>query len=171
MRDGIISGLIPAQFPYADPIQRAAELHNVSAFVVYSIGEQETINGEQSGWLVAAYGPGTTAANVVSNDGGHGIFQLTSSYPQLWQDPYTNAEFACANFIAPAWEFWSGQPYNLVGDALVRAVAAEFNAGRGLALAGHLNHSNVGIWTTKTDGIQYDLMVLQNYHRFLKLGH
>ena len=87
-----------------------------------------------------------------------------------------NALWAIDTFILPAWGFWTSLAgSNLAGDALVRAIAAEFNAGRANALAGH-SHGNVGLYTSKqpqSSGppLQYDQVVLNHYHDLLKTGH
>jgi hypothetical protein len=154
-----MSGIIPINYRYAWPIQSAADNVKTSAFLLYAIAETETIDGELAGMW--------DAASVVSADGGHGLFQLTSSYPSFWEDPRTNAQYAAANFVIPAWSFWATR-YDLVGDALVRAVAAEFNAGRANALAGYTEHGDVGFYTTKQNGTtSYDRVVLGHYHELL----
>ena len=167
MKDGIISGTIPINNLYAWPIQQAADRRGTSAFLCYAIAETETIDGELAGlWK---------AATVVSADEGHGLFQLTYSYPANWDDPQANALWAIDTFILPAWTFWCQPPYNFVGDSLVRAIAAEFNSGRNNAFAGHAA-GNIGLYTSKRPDsrgnlLQYDQVVLNHYHDLLKLGH
>lgn len=162
MKDGIISGLIPIHCPYAWPIQHAAERLDSSAFLAYSIASVETIDGELAGlW---------NAATVVSPDGGHGLFQLTASFPDNWQTPLANALWAIDTFINPSWIYWSNVSSVFRGDNLVRAVAAEFNAGRNNAIAGHA-HGEIGRYTTKSDGVTYDYRVLDRYHKLLLTGH
>lgn len=142
MRDGITSGVIPASYLYSEPIGEASFSANVSAFLMYAIACNETIVGEVNGkW---------NAATVVSDDGGHGLFQLTSSFPDNWQDPTANADYAASHFILPDWEVWVGR-YGLYGDDLVRAIAASFNAGLGNAIRGH-DIGNVDAYTTDNYG-------------------
>lgn len=161
MKDGIISGIIPPQYPYAKPIQMAAVRTNCSAFLAYAIAEAETIEGELAGMW--------NAATVVSFDYGYGLFQITSQpIPPNWSDPYTNARWAMENFILPAWSYWSRPAFGAAGESLVRCIAAEFNAGRGAALAGHEEHQDVGYYTTGRD---YDKRVLKHYRDLLKTGH
>jgi hypothetical protein len=145
MRNGLSAGPLPAHLPYGDAIQKACEgaryagLTSFSPLVAYACAVNETIQGEVNGsW---------SAATVVSADGGHGLFQLTSSFPVNWRDPYTNALFACEHFFMPAEAFWSSPPYSLSGTALLRAIAASFNAGLGNALAGH-RRGDVDAYTT-----------------------
>ena len=88
---------------------------------MYAIAFRETIQGEISGlW--------PSAATVISGDGGHGLCQLTSSFPENWDDPIANVDFAIEHFIEPALNYWHGlQQYS--GDLLVLLVAATFNEG------------------------------------------
>ena len=161
MRNGLSAGPVNASLLYADPINRAAlacKYEGVSTFsplVMYACACNETIQGEANGsW---------NAATVVSGDGGHGLFQLTSSWPNPgWDDPYTNALFAAEHFFMPAEAVWTSAPYSLQGDDLVRAIAATFNAGLGNAVAGH-NQGNVDAYTT--DG--YGARALAHYQQLL----
>ncbi len=98
------------------------------------------------------------ALGFISTDGGHGLFQLTSSYPAQWTQPDQAAAFAIEQFLLPALQFW-GHDYHLAGADLIRAAAAEYNAGRQNAIQGHLA-GDVGMYTTGGD---YDVRVLSDY--------
>lgn len=153
MRDGITDGLIPAQYPYSKEIQSAATAYNVSAFLLYAIACNETIIGEVAGkW---------NAATVESADGGHGLFQLTSSYPDDWQDPQVNANYAATDFIVPLWK--SCVEIGFFGDDLVRAISAAFNAGFSGMMRGHEEQNNVDAFTTD----KYGLRALQIYAKLV----
>jgi len=163
---------IPASLKYADPITRAcaAYRNGFPPCFAYAIAWNETIGGEYAGiW---------TASTVVSPDGGHGLFQLTSPeefIPQMWTDPYQNGVAAVAHWIMPDVTFWVD--LGLSGPTLVRAVAASFNAGIGGvdpntgeasgAYGGHLRHGDVDAFTTKSDGVGYGQRALNNYVRLI----
>jgi hypothetical protein len=153
MRDGLAAGPLPPTLLYAAPIEAACEIPpSFSPLVAYAIAQNETIDGEKNGsW---------DAATVVSADGGHGLFQLTSSYPSDWADPLANATYAVEHFLLPAETFWSNM--GMQGNDLVRCIAAEFNAGRQGALDGHAE-GDVGKYTTD----HYDQRALANYQALL----
>lgn len=150
MRDGIMSGRIPMQLPYAKAIQAAADTNNESAALMYGIAQRETIRGQRAGlWI---------ASTVVSPDGGHGLFQLTSSYPSDWQQPQSNACYAAEHFIAPARAFFVAK--GLLGESLIRCIAAAFNAGLETAWAAHLD----GDCDACTTGGDYGADVFTTYN-------
>jgi hypothetical protein len=150
--------------PYADVIEKACSVSpTFSPLVAYCIAWRETIREY-----------GTTAANRMSDngDGGHGLFQETSSWPSNWMDPYTNALYAVQNFLLGAEIFWATKGF--AGTDLVRCIAAEFNAGRGMwyapndprnigALGGHYD-GNVDKFTAGGD---YGIDVATQYLRLL----
>ena len=143
MKWGISGKPIPAALRYAAPIQEAADDDDFPPLFAYAIAWRETISGEVNGlW--------PSAATVVSGDAGHGLFQLTSSYPGDWQDPKANALYAIQNFLLPAQEYWYGLN-GYTGPDLVKLCAAEFNAGRGNAERGH-EEGNVDLYTTDNYG-------------------
>jgi hypothetical protein len=149
MRNGLSAGPLPAalNLPYAADIERACEqAPTFSPIVAYAIKINET-----------GYDDPPT---IVSDDGGHGLFQLTSSFPSDWQEPYSNAYYACQHFLIPAETYWSGLGYQ--GDDLVRCIAAEFNAGRGGAMRGH-DAGDVDEFTTN----HYADRALTNYTALL----
>jgi len=150
MIHGIDSGKIPTQLIYAEIIQKAADDANVSALLCYAIANRETLRGQRAGsW---------DAASVVSADGGHGLFQLTSSWPSDWADPSANTAYAIAHFIKPAMDWLVEQ--GLEGDALIKGIAASFNAGLGAAWNAHVSQNDFDACTTGND---YASDVLANY--------
>lgn len=158
-----VSGVAcPPELPYAGDINIAATSLDFWPCVLAAIGCRETIIVQESGWLVETYGPGTTAANVVSADGGHGVFQLTDSYPPNWEDPVANGIWAIQKFLQPAVTYWHGTQ-GQVGDALVKCIAAEFNTGRGNALKGF----EAGNVDQETENQNYGATVVQYYHSLI----
>ncbi len=163
MMHGIAGGPLPASLPFAPPIQRAcAEYPNgFSPVLAYAIAFNETIGGQLAGlW--------PDAATIISPDGGHGLFQLTSWVPAGWSDPLENARMAVAHWLAPAAHYWTTS-WQLTGPDLIRAIAAEFNAGRGDysptgrgALGGHYRH-DVDLYTTD----HYAMRALEHYQRLI----
>lgn len=132
MRNGIASGPLPAGLPFGEQIAAACSITpTFSPLVAYAIKFNETADLDD-------------AATIISGDGGHGLFQLTSSYPEGWADPYVNALYAIDEFLLPAETYWA---HELQGDDLVRAIAAEFNAGRTQAIEGH-EKGNLDLYTT-----------------------
>lgn len=120
--------------------------------VAYAVACNETIIGEINGkW---------DAATVVSSDSGHGLFQLTSSWPDDWEDPYANARYAINNFLVPAMRQWRENAPEIMGDDLVRCIAATFNAGFGGAWRGHTK-GDVDRFTTDNYG-QRALVIYQS---------
>jgi hypothetical protein len=91
------------------------------------------------------------ARTCVSDDGGHGIMQLTASFPDPgWDDPATNIGYAYDHFIGPALDYWHGLE-KFQGDALVKLVAATYNAGLSAAIQGHAE-GDVDKYTTNAYG-------------------
>ena len=140
MRNGISGAPLPQGFPYASII---AQVCGETFFpcLVGAIKMNETGLG---------YGP--TTENDISGDGGHGIMQLTSSFPADWQDPATNIHYAVSTFLVPAYDNWTSPPYSLQGDSLVRAIAASYNAGFGNAVRWHNEYGDVDHGTTNRYG-------------------
>lgn len=147
-----ISGVaIPVMLPNAAEVTRACAYVNVPPCLAYAIKWNETSDRAD-------------ASTVLSADGGHGLFQLTSSYPGDWRDPLANAVYALRVFIVPAITFWNGLGF--YGETLVRCVAAEFNAGRSGALQGHVLGS-LDRFTTN----DYAARALENYKALVLGGH
>jgi hypothetical protein len=108
--------------PYVAEITAACSALNFPPCFAYAIAWRETISGERNGqW---------DAATVVSPDGGHGLFQLTSYVPPGWQDPLTNAEAALKYWLLPNVNSLYDH-FQLQGDDLVKAAADAFNRGYG----------------------------------------
>lgn len=130
-----MSGVLPPNVPFAAEINRASNAASFSAFVISAIQHNETDALPD-------------AATIISQDGGRGVMQLTSGYPPDWTDAYTNILYAATMFLWPAEEFWA---ISEQGEDLVRCIAAEYNAGRGNALAGH-ESGDVDTFTTNNYG-------------------
>ena len=151
---GISGTSVPAQLPFASVIQTGCVNANFPPCLAYAIAWRESIRGELAGmWK--------SAEDVVSEDGGHGLFQLTSSYPDDWSDTAANVRYALSYFLVPSLHFFAGT--GLRGDALVRCVAAAFNEGQGTAWLDHLA-GNVDLGTTGND---YASDVLTQYQRLV----
>lgn len=146
---GLSGAPVPATLAYADSINKAGAAANFSPRFMYAIAWRETIRVQMSGWLIATYGAGITAANCISGDGGHGVFQLTSYVPPNWDDPFANALCAAQKFFLggddPIIPFWVAK--GMTGNDLIRCAAAAFNGGNGLAEEGHAI-GNVDAYTT-----------------------
>jgi hypothetical protein len=148
-----IPKLNPA-LPYATTIQAPCLEHGFPPCVAYAIAWRESISGEVHGsW---------NAATVLSGDGGHGLFQLTSEFPEGWDDEDINVRYALSNFLIPDLHQFARR--GLRGDDLVRLVAASFNAGATAAWEAHLT-GNVDLATTGND---YSACVLETYQRLVK---
>jgi hypothetical protein len=168
MRNGISGASVPLQLLYAGEINAATLRESFFPLLTYAIAEVETIEGERAGrW---------DAATVVADDGGTGLCQITQE--DWWSsemifdwnaitrtNPYDNTCFALRYFLIPAEEFWVAN-YAFQGNDLIRAIAAEYNAGRNLALAGH-NAGNIGLYTTPENGVLYTDHVLANYTKLV----
>ena len=137
MKDGISGAPCPNALPYAQIINSLCIARNFFPCLVGAIKMTET-----------GLGSGPATENDISADGGHGIMQLTSSYPDDWADPTANITYAIDHFLVPAYNDWRT---TLQGDDLVRAIAATYNAGLGNAQAGHAQ-GNVDLYTTNDYG-------------------
>ena len=129
MKWGLSGANVPNVLRYSDAVNEAAWTVGFSPVLAYAVAWHESISGEVDGlW--------PCAAKVVSGDGGHGLFQLTSWVPEDWADPFRNAYYAVADWLNLDATRWFRE-YALTGDALVRCTAASFNAGFGRALKAH----------------------------------
>lgn len=148
---GISGTALPAHLPYAANIQKicTTPVDNFSPCLAYAIAWRETIRGTKN------------PVTVISGDGGHGLFQLTSSFPSDWDDVDANIRYALDHFLIDDLNFFANQ--GLRGDDLVRCVAAAFNSGQGTAWLNH-QAGNVDLGTT---GHNYASDVLSNYHRLI----
>lgn len=157
MTNGISGASVPAALPYAEPVNSACG-SEFWPLLAYAIFWRETIFGETQRWW--------NACTVISPDGGHGLGQLTSSVCANWQDPRTNARYAVENFLIPARDFMLHKDPALAGEALIRCIAAAYNAGPETAWNAHLE-GNVDRVTTQ----DYASAVAQYYDNLLAQGH
>jgi hypothetical protein len=148
LRNGIYAGPLDLTLSYSVPIDKACKDNDFSSLLAYAIKLNETGNLPN-------------ACEVISYDNGHGLFQLTYSWPENWTDAYTNAAYAVTQFLRPAEDYWAGVRGEQ-GDDLIRCIAAEFNAGRTQACAGH-DEGDVDKYTTN----RYGARALSNYHSLL----
>jgi hypothetical protein len=146
MRNGIVATPLDLSLPNALQINAACLVENWFPYVAFAIKWNET----------AAL---PDAATIISADGGHGLMQLTSSFPANWADPYQNVLYAIGHFLAPAEVFWKTFEQ---GDNLIRCIAAEYNAGRANAIAGH-ELGNIDTYTT----LDYGQRALTTYLKLL----
>lgn len=145
---GISGAPVASNRLYASIINDVCVRLNFPPRLAYAVAMNETIIGEMNGkW---------NACTIVSFDGGHGLFQLTSSWPDDWADPVANTEYAVKNFLRDAFDTFVTR---VSGDDLVRCVAAAFNAGLGAAVAAHAR-GDVDRCTTD----RYGERALENYH-------
>jgi len=166
MRNNLAGGPISLslQLPFVVEIEDACSAPpTFSPILAYAIKVNETGLSYQPDELQIGADPHTE----LMPDGsaaGHGPFQLTSSWPTEWKIPYRNALYAIQHFLLPAEEFWARKGFE--GDDLVRAIAAEYNSGRGGALAGH-QHGDIGKFTTFSGGVSYADRALKHYTNLL----
>lgn len=168
MRHQLLGAPLPSilKLPFATEIERACEVApTFSPLVAYAIKWCETGSSTDPARLQDGADP-TTLLMPDGSNAGRGIMQLTSSFPTDWRDPNANALYAVEHFLLPAEWFWSNQ-YGLQGEELVRAIAAEYNAGRLGAEQGHAV-SDVGLFTTFSDGLSYADRALLHYQNLEK---
>jgi hypothetical protein len=141
MRWGVSGKTIPYDLIFATPIQAAALLEDFPPCWLYAIGKIESIDEF-----------GASAATIMSTngDGGHGIFQLTSSFPDNWQDPQVSAQYAIKNFLMPAVQNCLASMY-LSGDQLVRVASDVYNEGWGAEQISHSLYNDADFLTTGHD--------------------
>ena len=157
MRNGIEAATLLLTLPFAEAINQACERpgHTQSPLLCYAIAWRESIE---------EYGSGAATVLSDNGDGGHGLFQITEPpIPHNWQSAYVNACHAIDDFITPAETFWATFEQ---GEALVKCIAAEFNAGRSQALEGH-EQGDVDMKTTD----DYAAAVLGFYQHLVLTGH
>jgi hypothetical protein len=122
----VIAGISGAPLPEGFPYKAIIEAVCGEAFPPCLMG---AIKMNETG-----LGEGPAAELNISFDGGHGLMQLTSSYPTDWAEPAANFRYALEQFLLPALVDWQDAEQ---GDNLVRCIAATYNAGYGNAQAGH----------------------------------
>jgi hypothetical protein len=106
----------------------------------------------------------TDANNYIAPDNGHGLMQLTASWPMNWNDALTNVNYAWSNFLSPALSYWHGL-YQYTGSTLVLLIAATYNEGLGAAIKYH-DAGDVDAGTTN----EYGHGVLAYYNSLLTTG-
>lgn len=122
---GLSSAPVPASLPYAGAVNAACLELQFPPCLAYGIANRETIRGERNGlW---------NAATIISSDGGHGLFQLTSYVPPGWNNPSVNAYAAVIGWLRKDAQFWNAS-HGFRDMTLAKAVAASFNAGRDAVL-------------------------------------
>ncbi len=120
---GVSGEVVKLPTRFAAEINGAALARNFPPCFLGAIRERET-------------GDRADAATVISGDGGHGAYQLTSSYPDNWQDVTASGIYAIDHFLMPAIQYWHGL-HLFNGDTLVLLVAATYNEGLGAAIKWH----------------------------------
>jgi hypothetical protein len=167
MRNGLSGKRLPGYFgstplPFVSAVESACLIPpTFSPLVTYAIKMNETGLSMDPTQVQ----DGADLSTMLMPDGsnaGRGIFQLTSSFPYDWRDPYANALYAIHNtgFMLDAESYWVR--LGLQGDDLVRAIAASFNAGIGGAMAGH-QAGDLDRYTTD----QYAARALTMYQQLL----
>lgn len=147
---GISGAALPAGFPFKQQIENvcASPARNFPPCLVGAIKMNETGLGDDPAAL--EYGADPETGLLPNGDNaGHGIMQLTSSWPDPgWDNAWTNIAYAVDHFLIPALVAWKD---SLQGDDLVRAIAASYNAGLGKARQGHCE-GDVDKYTTNDYG-------------------
>ena len=147
---GISGAPIPGGLPYASQIASACATRNFPPCLAYAIAWRETITIEGTSLC-------PNAATFIASDGGHGLCQLTASFPDDWMNPIANAGYAIDNFLVLALNYWHGL-HGYSGDTLMLLVAATYNEGLGAAEKYHAS-GDVDAGTTD----EYGHGVLQKY--------
>lgn len=140
VRDGISGQPLPNGFPYKTEIEQLCDTPTPETFFPCLVG---AIKMNETG-----LGQGPATEWDISGDGGHGIMQLTSSFPDDWEEPAGNIGYAIRHFLMPAYEYWK---QTLQGGDLIRAIAATYNGGLGNAQAGH-DEGDIDKFTTNRYG-------------------
>jgi hypothetical protein len=152
---GISGATVPTDFPYAAIFNRLGQIFpTFPPMLLASIAWRETLSVM----------PPEAAATCVSGDNGHGVCQLTTSWPDSWQDPETNIRYAWVEYVQPAIRYWHGL-MGYAGEPLVKLVAATYNEGLAAAITYH-NEGNVDAGTTN----DYGNGVLQIYQSLVSTG-
>lgn len=144
---GISGATLDPALPGAGFFNRICSGANVPPKLLYAIAQRETLSSMSL----------EAACLCVSDDNGHGVMQLTSSWPETWSDLSANLSFAITEFVQPALRYWHGLERES-GDRLVKLVAATYNEGLSAAVKYHLA-GNVDAGTTN----DYGEGVLANY--------
>lgn len=122
---GISGSPLPSGLKYGSQISAACVHEDMPPCLIYAIAWRETLSVDGTPEC-------PNAVTFIAGDNGHGIMQLTSSWPDDWNDPIGNITYAIDEFILPAIRYWHGlQGYS--GDTLILLVAATYNEGLGAA--------------------------------------
>ncbi len=164
MRNGLAAGPLPdilqgVTLPFARIVNQACAIApTFSPLVAYAVKMNETNLSDNPSELQVGADP-TTMKMPDGSNAGRGPFQLTSSWPYDWRNPYSNALYAIHHdgFMLDAEAYWVR--LGMQGDNLVRAIAASFNAGIGGAYSGHVA-GDVDKNTTN----RYGQRALAHYH-------
>lgn len=157
-RWGISGAPIPGTLPFAHEITLACAAKNFPPCFAYAIKGNET--AESTDAALIQYGHVGDLMPDGSN-AGHGIFQLTDSWPSNWADPLANTLYAIDRFLQPAIDFWTAHKFG--GESLVKAVAASFNAGTMTAWDYHVRFSDVDGVPPRSTTDKYGARVLAKY--------
>lgn len=145
---GISNAHLPASFPAFQTFNSIGLSRGFFPCLLGAIAWEETLKVL----------PLANAMSYISYDNGHGVMQLTDSWPSGWKVLSSNLAYAVDDYLMPALKQWTSQT-TLMGDVLVKCVAATYNAGFGQAWEGHLN-GNVDQFTENGD---YGARVLADY--------
>ncbi len=154
---GLSGKSVPSSYLYADVINQAAISKGVSPIAMYAIAWRETLG--VAGWIKATYG--VDPADFISFDGGHGVFQLTASYPPDWNDVLQNALYAIDDFYEPYLQDWLARGYT--GTTLLQLAADDYNAGDTPVDIAH----KAGRADSATTGGNYGSDVVLSYNNLL----
>lgn len=160
MRDGISGAELASKHEYAAIVNQLAIGAGVAPLLVYAIRLNETSEGFPPDGLQGGADPKTGLMPDGSN-AGHGVMQLTSSWPSDWEDPAANIGYAIEHFIAPAWKDWVGI-FAIKGDDLIRCIAASYNAGFDAARKAHIAGDVDAVTTDR-----YGDRALEHFHALL----
>lgn len=161
MRWNISGAPLPFGFPFGAEIRAACAQRDFPPCFLGAIKWNETGNSRDPKQLQYGADPQTMLLPDGSN-AGRGPFQLTSSWPENWEDPITSALYAVDDFLLPAVQQIRVQ-LGLSGDTLVRVAADCYNAGWGQMWAGHLG----GDADWLTTGHNYGRRALAAYHSLI----
>jgi hypothetical protein len=161
---GLSGRPLPPGLLYGSQIEAACEARNFPPCAAYGVANRETLRAQRSGWLAATFA-GKDAATVITGDGGHGVFQLTSSFPDDWADVMANTLYALDHFLVPSMHYYAGAGHE--GDELLDLIADAFNAGSGRVNSFRVQGLTADMATTGGD---YGADVLRCYHALLESG-
>jgi hypothetical protein len=154
MIDGISGAAIAGDAPGAFIFNDMGRIYNFPPALLGAIACRETLR-------VLSF---IDACTFISDDGGHGLMQLTSSYPTDWYLPKENIAWAIERMLRPALDYWNGM-CGETGERLILLVAATYNEGLTAAVKYHAL-GDVDAGTTN----RYGHDVRDIYHTLLAHG-